>query len=197
MDAAAKAAALRQLKEEALRSERGGSGFVFGEGSPAARLMIVGEAPGREEERQGRPFVGRAGQLLNCLMEEAGIRREDVWITNVVKRYPTKIVDGRATTRPPTAAEIKSDLPWLEGELAIIEPEVVLCLGTVPASLLTHKDFRLWAEHGRWFAGPGGAQAMATFHPAYILRQRGADRDRLLGIARHDFAAVKQALATA
>lgn len=194
MEREEKAAALQQLKEEALRSERGGEGFVFGEGSPAARLVIVGEAPGPEEERQGRPFVGRAGEMLNYLLDLAGISRGETWITNVVKRHPTRIVAGRPVTRAPTAAEIKADRVWLERELAIIEPQVVLCLGGVAASAVIGKDYRLWAGHGRWFAGPAGTRATATFHPAYILRQRGADREKLVALARDDLLAVKRAL---
>jgi DNA polymerase len=182
---------MRQLELEAHRSERGGEGFVFGEGCPDATLMIVGEAPGPEEERKGRPFVGRAGELLNHLLGEAGIRREDVWITNIVKRYPTRVVDGRLTIRPPTAAEIRADRVWLDRELSVIQPQVILCLGATSASTLIHKGFRLWAEHGKWFEMPGGIMATATFHPAYILRQRGADRERLLELARQDFAAVR------
>lgn len=168
---------------------------VRGEGPQPAQLMIVGEAPGREEMRQGRPFVGRAGAMLNQLLKEVGIRREEAWITNMVKRHPVRTVGGRQVTRKPTVAEINADRCYLDRELASVRPRIVLCLGTVSANVLIHRGFLLRLEHGRWFAGPDGSRLIATFHPAYVRRPRRIDYQQLLQLAREDFRAVQEALA--
>lgn len=157
----------------------GATQYVFGEGNPHARIMLVGEAPGEQEDRAGRPFVGRAGKLLDEMLAVAGISRDDVWITNVVKRRPIRMVDSRKTNRPPTRAEVQACLPVLQAEIAIIRPRTIVCLGAVAASALIRPDFRLNAERGRWFPGPQETRTLATFHPAYLLRLRGVDRNEL------------------
>ena len=171
----------------------GATQYVFGEGNPHARLMLVGEAPGEQEDRAGRPFVGRAGRLLDEMLDAAGIRREDVWITNVVKRRPIRIADGRKANRAPTRAEVRACLPVLEAEIAIVQPSVIVCLGAVAASALIHPDFRLSAEHGQWFSGPRGTCTLATFHPAYILRLQGAERDEIFRLSVEDLRRASEA----
>lgn len=163
---------------------------VFGEGDPSSPVAIVGEGPGEREEEEGRPFVGRAGELLNRLLASAALRREDLWITNVLKRRAVKLIDGRVSNRPPTAEEVAVYRKYLERELQIISPRIVLCLGNVAANVLIHPNFRMTREHGVWFTSMEGRKLMATFHPSYILRQRGGSRDEMLRQTMHDFEAV-------
>jgi uracil-DNA glycosylase family protein len=145
---------------------------VFGEGNPGARLMLVGEGPGEEEDARGRPFVGRAGQLLDSALAEAGIPRDAVWVTNTVRCRPTKIEAGRVANRPPRVGEIRACAVWMETELRLVAPRVVVCLGAVAAKALIGKEFRLTQERGQLFPGPAGTEAIATLHPSYIIRQR-------------------------
>jgi len=186
--------ALARLREEAELAHRNQGSFVFGEGSPYARLVIVGEAPGEEEAETGRPFVGRAGKLLDGLLAQVTIARSEVWITNVVKHRPTRAVDDRLVNRPPTAAEVRADLAWLQRELEILQPRVILCLGNLAASTLIHKNFKMTEERGRWFEGPYGSRILASYHPAFVLRRRGPEQERLLEEVRRDLHEVKRAI---
>jgi len=153
------------------------------EGSPAARLALVGEAPGETEERQGRPFIGQAGRLLERELEAVGIARADLWISNVVKCRPTRGEGPRVANRPPTAAEIRAWLPLLEEELGILRPTVILGLGAVAAKALIRPDFIMKRERGQWTEPPAitrfpWLQAIsATYHPAYLLRLQGEARE--------------------
>jgi DNA polymerase len=157
---------------------------VFGEGSPAARLMIVGEGPGREEDLQGRPFVGRSGQLLDRLLEqEAGLARSDVYITNVVKCRPPG-------NRDPHPDEIDACAPYLERQVALIRPAVMLTLGNFATKLLLHTTEGITKLRGRSYPY-SGAILVPTFHPAAALRG-GAT---VLAGMRADFVRVKEALA--
>jgi uracil-DNA glycosylase len=188
-----KESAMAALRERA-RDAHPGEAFAFGEGSPDADLVVVGEAPGEEEARAGRPFVGPAGKILDELLQSVGLDRSRIWITNVVKTRPTRTVGKRVVNRAPQVGEVQADRPWLEEELQIIQPRVVLCLGNVAASALIHRDFRMNAEHGRGFQGPLEARTMATFHPAWILRQVGTERDRAMEMTRADFEKAKMEL---
>lgn len=165
---------------------------VFGEGDPCSLMVIVGEGPGEREEEEGRPFVGRAGALLNTLLASVGLRRQELWITNVLKRRAVRLVDGKVKNRPPMADEVAVYREYLERELQIISPKIVLCLGNLAANTLIHRGFRMTREHGVWFPRPDGKKLMATFHPAYILRQRGSVREEVLRQAREDFAAAAE-----
>jgi len=164
---------------------------VFGEGDPLASLALVGEAPGAEEEIAGRPFVGPAGHLLSRLLSEVTLKRESLWITNTVKRRPTREVANHLRNRAPTRAEIQTDLPILLAELEAIRPRAVVCLGNQAANALIHREFRMREEHGRWFSHPLGFQITATYHPAFLLRRQGADRTELEEAVRQDLAAAK------
>ncbi|MCL5256926.1 MAG: uracil-DNA glycosylase [Chloroflexi bacterium] len=157
--------------------------IVWGEGNPDARIVLVGEAPGDVEERLGRPFVGSAGELLNELLRQAGINREGIWITNVVKCRPTTETGGSVANRPPRVGEIRESLPWLEKELEIIQPRVIVSLGGVAAKALIGKDFRLAEQRGETFQRDG-RDILATYHPAYLLRLVGIDPDRYSALAR-------------
>lgn len=148
---------------------------VFGEGDPGARLMLVGEAPGKEEAAAGRPFVGPAGQVLNRLLERLAIPRADLWITNTVKVRPVLEKGGSVRNRPPHTGEIAAHRSILEREIALVRPRVIVCLGAVAAGALIHPDFKVRQERGRWFPGPGDSRLEATYHPSYLLRLRGPE----------------------
>ncbi|MHB0869859.1 MAG: uracil-DNA glycosylase [Chloroflexota bacterium] len=162
---------------------------VFGEGNPTSPFVIVGEGPGEREEMEGRPFVGRAGQLLDKLLASAELSRKDIWITNVLKRRASKVVEGKVKNRLPRADELAYYKEYLQRELKIISPRLILCLGNLAANVLIHRTFRMTQEHGQWFSGPSGKKLMATYHPAYILRLEGGDYDEVLRQAMEDFAA--------
>jgi uracil-DNA glycosylase family 4 len=163
---------------------------VFGEGNVNARLAIVGEAPGRQEELAGHPFVGRAGQLLDTLLADSSIKREQVWITNVVKYRPT-VNENSSRNRTPTPKEIESSSESLVKELEVISPKIIFCLGRVPSSALIKKDFTMNQEHGVWFKSIYSSMAIATFHPAYVLRLSVKRRMEVLELMRADFNKVK------
>lgn len=148
---------------------------VFGSGDRGTRLMLVGEGPGEDEDAQGRPFVGRAGQLLDGALQDAGLSRGEVWVTNIVRCRPAKIEAGRVANRPPRAPEIRACAVWMATELRLVAPRVIVCLGAVAAKALIRKDFRLTEERGRLFPGPGDSEALATLHPSYVLRQRDSE----------------------
>jgi len=143
-------------------SEEGRSNIVFGEGNPDADLMFIGEGPGAEEDRQGLPFVGRAGKKLNEIIRAVGLQRQDVYIGNIVKCRPP----GNRSPRPD---EIRSCLPYLERQIAIIQPRVICALGTVAAQTLLNTSepiSRLREEVHSYL----GVPLQPTFHPAYLLR---------------------------
>ncbi|HKP54188.1 MAG TPA: uracil-DNA glycosylase [Chloroflexia bacterium] len=196
-----KATALAALREVALRCCRCDlcathTHVVFGEGSPTARLLIIGEAPGEGEDKAGRPFVGRAGQVLNSLLDEAGIKREDIWITNTVKSRPTNRTGNRVTNRPPRVPEIKACAIWRTGELEILKPEIVCCLGAVAAKAMLGRDVQMTRERGQWLPfglpieGMESSQVLMTYHPSYIMRQQDEAYDRIRSQAAADFAAI-------
>lgn len=141
--------------------------IVWGEGDPCARLVFVGEAPGEEEDKTGRPFVGRAGQLLNKMIQGMGLKREEVYICNILKTRPP----NNAT---PTGREIELCEPYLRDQLAIISPEVIVTLGLPASRALLRSDESMTRMRGRWrtYTLTSGRQVplMPTFHPAYVLR---------------------------
>ncbi len=179
-----------------LVSESGGVGepsrecaskLVWGEGDLDCGLLIVGEAPGREEDCAGRPFVARGRRILDDELARAGISREDAYVTNVVKRRPIRERQGRLSNRPPTARERRAWRPTLLREIEIVRPSVVLCLGVASASAVIHSGFAMSQDRGKWFDGPSGSQAIATYHPAYLRRSPAA-----LESFRGDLAAVRE-----
>jgi DNA polymerase len=136
--------------------------IVFGEGDPRARIMFVGEGPGAEEDAQGRPFVGRAGQLLNRMIEAMGFRREDVYITNVVMCRPPN-------NRTPEPDEIATCEPFLFRKIRVIKPDVVVALGAIAAQSLLGTKAPIGQIRGRFFDAHG-TKVLPTFHPAFLLR---------------------------
>lgn len=147
---------------------------VFGEGNPEAPLVFVGEGPGQEEDRTGRPFVGRAGQLLDECMAECGITRKHVFICNVVKCRACVVSPESTRNRAPEAEEIQACSRWLERQLSILAPLVIVSLGAPSANALIHPGFMITRERGQWFESCRYApHAIAALHPAYILRQGG------------------------
>lgn len=150
----------------------------FGFPSPKTTLVLVGEGPGETEDRTGRPFVGRAGQLLDECLRECGILRRHIFITNVVRCRPTLEENGRLKNRPPRTDEANTCLSlWLEPTLSIIQPLVILCLGAPSANTIIKKGFRMMQERGQFFESKYSRYAIAGLHPAYILRQQGEAYD--------------------
>jgi uracil-DNA glycosylase len=151
------------------RLYKGRTHLVFGEGSPEARLVFVGEGPGYDEDMAGRPFVGESGKLLTRIIENGmGLTRQDVYICNVVKCHPPQ-------NRDPDADEIETCIPFLREQLRIIKPDVICTLGRVAAQALLGKDFKITQQRGQWRACQG-IPLMPTFHPAYLLRNASAKR---------------------
>lgn len=143
---------------------------VFGEGPGKARVVMVGEQPGDQEDRAGRPFVGPAGQILDQALEAAGIDRSVVYVTNVVKHFKWTPRGKRRIHERPDREEVSACLPWLEAELAVIKPDVIVCLGATAAQALLGSDFRVTKQRGQIMASTFGAPIMATVHPSSILR---------------------------
>ena len=143
---------------------------VFGEGALGSRLMLVGEQPGDVEDREGRPFVGPAGQLLDWAIEKAGIDRRRAYVTNVVKHFKWVPRGKRRIHSKPNSMEIRACLPWLEEELALVKPEVLVCLGATAAQALLGRSFRVTQERGNFLRSPLAPHVMATVHPSSLLR---------------------------
>lgn len=143
---------------------------VFGEGPARAEVMIVGEIAGDKEDQLGRPFVGPAGVFLRKLIAAADLDFHQIYFTNVVKHFKFKQVQQRRLHRSPLTAEIKACKPWLEAEMAVIKPRVILCLGAVAAKTLINKNFSLTRFRGKWFKLNETTQIIASFHPAAVLR---------------------------
>lgn len=173
---------LEELRQQALictlcdLSERR-TNVVFGEGDPKSPLVLVGEGPGDTEDKTGRPFVGRAGQLLDEALEEAGVGRANVYITNTVKCRAADWSTGKPVNRAPTEDESVTCRRWLKPQLEILAPKVILAIGAPSARNLIKKDFRITQERGKYFPCAYAKTAIATLHPAYILRQRNISGD--------------------
>ncbi len=153
---------------------------VFGSGDPSKKLVIVAEGPSAADNLTTFPFSGPAGDLLDEVLAANGVTRSDLWLTNVLKCRAASSQGNRLKNRPPKAAEIKACSPWLDAELTLIQPSVVLCMGAPAAKVLIRRSFRITEERGVWFTGTVYAPfVMATFNPAYILRQEGDNYRRL------------------
>jgi uracil-DNA glycosylase family 4 len=150
---------------------------AFSDGDPFSPLVLIGEGPGDQEDAQGKPFVGRAGQLLNKGLQDAGISREQVYICNIVKCRAADWSTGKPVNRPPMEDETAACRRWLIPQLGIIKPKVILCIGSPSAKNLIKKDFKITVERGRYFPCEHARTAIATLHPAYILRQQNVSGD--------------------
>jgi uracil-DNA glycosylase family protein len=155
-----------------------GTQTVFGEGSEDAEAMFVGEQPGDQEDKAGKPFVGPAGQLFDQALEEAGIDRRAVYVTNVVKHFKWVARGKRRIHQKPNAAEVAACRPWLEAELEVVKPRVLVCLGATAAQALLGREFRVTSERGRPVESDLAENVLATVHPSSILRADPADRER-------------------
>ncbi len=158
--------------------------IVFGTGNPGARLMFVGEAPGEQEDLSGTPFVGRAGQLLDRYLEAVDIPRSDVYIANILKCRPPK-------NRDPLPAEEDMCIDWLRGQVKIIRPKIIVCLGRIAAMRLISPDYKITQQHGQWVER-GGFLMTAVYHPAALLRdprRKGEMLDDMKKIASRYFEA--------
>lgn len=143
---------------------------VFGEGERTAKVMFVGEQPGNDEDLQGKPFVGPAGKLLDQALEEAGINRDEVYVTNMVKHFKWEPKGKRRIHKKPNAREIAACRPWLEAELDVVKPEVLVCFGATAAQGLLGRDFRVSQQRGEFVESELATHVMATVHPSSILR---------------------------
>jgi uracil-DNA glycosylase family 4 len=153
---------------------------AFGEGNSRAELMLVGEAPGENEDKTGKPFVGAAGRILNKVLDEVGIQREDIYITGVVKCRPPK-------NRLPHKAERNACMPFLEQQIQIIKPRIIICLGSLAANTLIDPKAKITEVRGKWFE-KNGIKLIPTYHPAAVFHDQAK-----LDTIREDFQSVKKA----
>ena len=163
---------------------------VFGEGRKQAALMLVGEQPGDQEDLAGKPFVGPAGQILNRALEEAGIDRSAVYVTNTVKHFKWEPRGKRRIHQKPSSRDIAACRPWLEAELRIVKPGVLVCLGSTAAQAIFGASFRVTRERGKLLASPLASRVVATVHPSSLLRQPDEEsRRREYGLFVNDLRA--------
>src|SRR5919106_1237458 len=156
-----------------------GTQTVFGEGSRRVNVMFVGEQPGNEEDLTGRPFVGPAGRLFDNALEEAGIDRKQTYVTNVVKHFKWEPRGKRRIHKKPNATEIAACRPWLEAEIALVKPEVIVALGATAAQALLGPQFRVTKQRGQFIESTLAPYVMATVHPSSILRAPDDETRRL------------------
>jgi len=147
-----------------------GTQTVFGAGPPQAEVLLVGEQPGNDEDLAGQPFVGPAGKLLDHALDEAGIDRGQAYVTNVVKHFKWEPRGKRRIHAKPNAAEVKACMPWLQTEIRLVRPEVIVCLGATAAQALLGRQFRVTQQRGELLPFPLAQAILATVHPSSILR---------------------------
>jgi uracil-DNA glycosylase len=180
--AASPAARLDAVAHEALHCRncplwQGATQTVWGEGPARARLMLVGEQPGDREDLEGRPFVGPAGRLLDQALQHLGWPRDEIYVTNAVKHFKYVLRGKRRMHKTPAQREAEACLPWLENELAIVQPKAVIALGGTAARSLLGRAVPVLANRGQWLPRPDGLPVLVTLHPSALLRLRGGDRD--------------------
>jgi uracil-DNA glycosylase family protein len=180
---------LRSLRDAAAGCKacplwKSGTQTVFGAGRRAAKVMLVGEQPGDREDREGKPFVGPAGRVLDHALEEAGIDRGDAYVTNVVKHFKWIPKGKRRIHQKPNREEITACRPWLEAELQVVKPKVMVCLGATAAKALLGSDFRVTQDRGKLVETDLAPVATGTVHPSSILR---IDDEDERSVARDEF----------
>jgi uracil-DNA glycosylase family protein len=171
---------LKQLREDARKCQdcplwANATQTVFGAGDPHARVMLVGEQPGDEEDRKGLPFVGPAGRLLDRALEAAGVGREHLYVTNAVKHFKWEARGKRRLHKTPAQREVDACHQWLEREIAAIKPHVIVALGATAAKAVIGKHFKVSVDRGRFVESPLARHVFATLHPSALLRLRGDD----------------------
>jgi len=149
---------------------------VFGEGPPHAEIVMIGEQPGDEEDRRGRPFIGPAGRILDRGLEEAGIDRAMVYVTNAVKHFKFEERGKRRLHKKPRASEIHACEPWLEAEIRLVKPQIIVCLGATAAQAIFGNKYRLTQQRGEFLAHAWAPLATSTIHPSAILRAPDEDQ---------------------
>lgn len=172
----------------------GATQTVFGEGLPGAPVMLVGEQPGDMEDRQGAPFVGPAGRILDQALAAAGIPRDQTYVTNVVKHFKWTPRGKRRLHQSPNAAEQAACRPWLDAELAAVRPDIVVLLGATAAKALLGAGFRVTRQRGQFVESPLAPRVLATVHPSSILRAGDDERDAALQGLVDDLTVVAEAL---
>jgi DNA polymerase len=171
---------------------------VFGQGPQTARLALVGEQPGDQEDLQGLPFVGPAGQVLDRALGEVGLRREELYLTNVVKHFKFVHTGKRRLHQTPQEPELLACRPWLEAELQAVQPEVLVCLGATAARAIFGPSFRLMKQRGLFLPTRWTARTLATLHPSAVLRAPEAEgQQRLYGLLKQDLISAVSALSKA
>ena len=170
---------------------------VFGEGPRGADVMFVGEQPGDQEDLKGHPFVGPAGRLLDAALEEAGIDRRKVYVTNAVKhfKFVRKELTRRRLHKKPTAAEVRACHPWLQEEIRVVHPKMIVALGSTAAQALLGSSFRVTEKRGRVLQADGAGAVMATVHPSSVLRAPDEAREQARREFFRDIKRVAEALA--
>ena len=162
---------------------------VFGSGDATAKLVLVAEGPSAADNHTALPFSGPTGNLLDEVLTINDLTRSDIWLTNIIKCRAASPKGGVLKNRPPKASEIKACAKWLDGELTLVQPSVILCMGAPAAKVLIRRSFRITEERGIWFTDTKYAPfTMATFNPAYILRQEGEDFTAMRQILVDDIA---------
>jgi uracil-DNA glycosylase len=167
---------------------------VFGEGLMRARLMLIGEQPGDREDIEGHPFVGPAGRILDEALDKAGIERADAYVTNVVKHFKWTPKGKRRIHQAPRAEEIKACAPWLEAELDVVDPELMVCLGATAVRAVIGSKARVMKDHGELWESKLGRTAMPTLHPSAILRADPKDRDDAMAMLVADLGVARRHL---
>ena len=170
---------------------------VFGEGRPGADVMLIGEQPGDREDREGTPFVGPAGKLLDTALERAGIDRDEVYVTNAVKHFKWDPRGKRRIHKKPNTEEIRACNPWLQAELSVVKPKVIVCLGATAAQAVIGRGFRVTQHRGEFVDTPLEPLVTATVHPSSILRAQddGTRRSQMEAFVR-DLRTVATAIGT-
>ena len=190
---------LKRLREAAASCKacplwESGTQTVFGEGLKRSRLMLIGEQPGDQEDKQGHPFVGPAGRILDMALEGAGIERGDAYVTNVVKHFKWTPKGKRRIHQAPKAEEIQACAPWLEAEMEVVDPEVLICLGATAVRAVIGSKAKVMKDHGEFLESRLGRTAVPTLHPSAVLRADDEDRADALAMLVGDLTGVRKHL---
>ena len=197
------AKSLKQLREDARACQdcplwANATLTVFGAGDPHARVMLVGEQPGDEEDKKGLPFVGPAGKLLNRALEAAGVDRDQLYVTNAVKHFKWQLRGKRRLHKTPAQREVDACHQWLEREIAAVKPQVIVALGATAARAVIGKDFKVSVQRGQFVDSPLAPHVFATLHPSALLRvQDDEERERAFEQFVKDLSLIRKALARA
>ena len=192
---------LKQVREDARRCQdcplwANATQTVFGAGDPHARVMLVGEQPGDEEDKKGLPFVGPAGRLLDRALEAAGVEREHLYVTNAVKHFKWQLRGKRRLHKTPAQREIDACHQWIEQEIKLVEPRVIVALGATAAKALIGPKFKVSVEHGQFVESPLAQYVFATLHPSALLRLREEEeKEAAFEQLVKDLALIRKALA--